>query len=53
MNDLILYTTEDGRSQIKLRAKNQTVWLSQWEMAHLFDVISRPRVRLDTSLGLV
>ena len=23
MNDLILYTTEDGRSQIKLRARNR------------------------------
>ena len=38
MNDLILYTTEDGRSQIKLRAGQQTVWLSQREMAELFDV---------------
>jgi hypothetical protein len=38
MNDLILYTTEDGRSQITLRAKDQTVWLSQREMAQLFDV---------------
>ena len=38
MNDLIFYTTEDGRSQIKLRAKDQTVWLSQREMAQLFDV---------------
>lgn len=38
MNDLILYTTEDGRSQIKLRAKGQTVWLTQREMAQLFDV---------------
>jgi hypothetical protein len=38
MNDLIIYTTEDGRSQIKLRAKDQTVWLSQREMAQLFDV---------------
>ena len=38
MNDLILYTTDDGRSQIKLRAKGQTVWLSQREMAQLFDV---------------
>lgn len=37
MNDLILYTTEDGRSQIKLRAQEQTVWLSQLEMAELFD----------------
>jgi hypothetical protein len=38
MNDLILYTTDDGRSQIKLRAKDQTVWLTQLEMAKLFDV---------------
>lgn len=38
MNDLILYTTEDGRSQIKLRAKDQTVWLTQREIAQLFDL---------------
>ena len=38
MNDLILYTTEDGRSQIKLRAKDETVWLSQREMSQLFDM---------------
>lgn len=37
MNDLILYTTDDGRSLIKLRAKDQTVWLTQLEMAELFD----------------
>jgi hypothetical protein len=37
MRDLILYTTEDGRSQIKLRAQDQTVWLTQLEMAELFD----------------
>ena len=37
MTDLILYTTEDGRSQIKLRALEQTVWLTQLEMAELFD----------------
>ena len=36
MTDLILYTTEDGRSQIKLRAKDQSVWLTQSEMAELF-----------------
>lgn len=38
MSTLILYTTEDGRSQIRLRAKDQTVWLTQREMAQLFDV---------------
>lgn len=40
MNDLILYTTEDGTSRIQLRAKGQTVWLSQREMAELFAVSS-------------
>ncbi len=38
MSELILYLTEDGRSQIKLRAMDQTVWLTQREMAELFDV---------------
>ena len=33
---IVLYTTEDGRSQIKLRAKDQSVWLTQSEMAELF-----------------
>jgi hypothetical protein len=37
MSELILYTTEDGRSKIKLRAEQQTVWLTQLEMAELFD----------------
>ena len=37
MSELILYTTDDGRSQIKLRAEQQTVWLTQLGMAELFD----------------
>lgn len=37
MTGLILYSTEDGRSQIKLRTDQQTVWLTQLEMAELFD----------------
>ena len=37
MNDLIFYTTDDGRSQIKLRADQQTVWLTQLEIAELLD----------------
>jgi len=37
MTDVILYTTDDGRSQIKLRAEQHTVWLTQLEMADLFD----------------
>ena len=38
MSDLILYTSEDGHSRIQLRADGQTVWLTQAEMAELFDV---------------
>ncbi|MEY3125135.1 MAG: hypothetical protein RLZZ573_1655, partial [Pseudomonadota bacterium] len=37
MSNLILYTTEDGKSQIQLRADLGTVWLTQLEMAELFD----------------
>ncbi|GAA5140771.1 hypothetical protein GCM10023213_23870 [Prosthecobacter algae] len=38
MTDLILYTTEDGKSRIQLRTKDQTVWLTQREIGKLFDV---------------
>ncbi|MEN1925287.1 virulence RhuM family protein [Luteimonas qiangzhengi] len=38
MSGLILYTTEDGASHIQLRADGRTVWLTQAEMAELFDV---------------
>jgi hypothetical protein len=37
MNNFILYSTDDGRSQIKLLTENQTVWLTQLEMAELFN----------------
>ena len=33
----ILYTTEDGKSQIQLRAEDETVWLTQLEIAELFN----------------
>ena len=33
---LVLYTTEDGKSHIQLRAEERTVWLTQLEMAELF-----------------
>jgi hypothetical protein len=35
--ELILYTTEDGSSTVGLRAVDGTVWLSQREIAELFD----------------
>ncbi|ATJ81535.1 virulence RhuM family protein [Halomonas beimenensis] len=35
--ELILYRSEDGRAEIHLRAEGDTVWLTQAEMAELFD----------------
>jgi hypothetical protein len=33
---LILYQTEDGRTRIQCRFENETVWLTQQQMAELF-----------------
>ena len=35
--ELILYRTEDGKTAIQLRAVDGTVWLTQAEIAALFD----------------
>lgn len=42
---LILYTTEDGRSEIRLRAEDHTVRLTQQRMAALFDA-TKPTISL-------
>ena len=36
MSDLILYTSEDGKSRMQLRIDGGTIWLSQMEIAELF-----------------
>lgn len=36
-NDLILYSTADGKTKISLRETDGTVWLTQAQMAELFD----------------
>lgn len=36
MSDLILYTSDDGESRLQLRVDAGTVWLSQAEIAELF-----------------
>ena len=36
MNDLILYTSDDGLTRLNLRVEAETVWLSQLEIAELF-----------------
>lgn len=35
-NDVILYRTDDGESAIELHLDNGTVWLTQQELAQLF-----------------
>lgn len=35
-NDLIIYNTEDGKAKINLKLEDGTVWLSQLEIAELF-----------------
>lgn len=35
--EIILYRTDDGRAEINLRADGGTVWLTQSEIATLFD----------------
>ena len=34
--EIILYQTEDGRTQLEVRLENETVWLTQGQMAELF-----------------
>lgn len=36
--DIVLYSTEDGRSKLDLKIHGDTAWLSQKEMAELFQV---------------
>jgi len=36
-NQIIIYNAEDGQTKIEVRVKDDTVWLSQKQMAELFD----------------
>jgi len=36
LSDLILYTSEDGQTRLELRVRDQTIWLTQLEIAELF-----------------
>src|SRR3989339_328533 len=36
-NQIIIYNTEDGQTKIEVQMKEETVWLSQKQMAELFD----------------
>jgi hypothetical protein len=45
MNELILYSSSDGQVRLHLRVDGETVWLSQLEIAELFQ-ISKQNVSL-------
>ena len=36
-NQIIIYQTEDGQTQVDVRMENETVWLSTNQMAMLFE----------------
>lgn len=36
MSELVLYTSDDGRTRLDLRIESRTVWLTQSEIAELF-----------------
>jgi len=35
-SEIVLYQTEDGRTRLEVRLEEETVWLSQAQMAELF-----------------
>ena len=42
-NELIIYQTEDGKTHIDVKMQNETIWLTQIQIAQLFDV-KRPAI---------
>ena len=36
-NQILIYQTEDGQTQVDVRMENETVWLTTNQMAMLFD----------------
>lgn len=48
--ELILYTTEDGQTDIQLRAVDATVWLTQAKMAELFQTSPQAITQLIASV---
>ncbi|MDF7810450.1 virulence protein RhuM/Fic/DOC family protein [Hymenobacter sp. YC55] len=44
-DDILLYHSPDGNTQLQVQLQNETVWLTQAQMAELFDV-SRPNVTM-------
>ena len=43
-NQIIIYQTEDGQTQVDVRLEDETVWLTQKQIAELFGT-KRPALR--------
>jgi hypothetical protein len=35
-SEIVLYQTEDGKTRLEVRLENETLWLTQYQMAELF-----------------
>lgn len=44
-NKIILYTTDDGKSQVSLMSRDGRIWLDQKQMAELF-AVSKPNISM-------
>ena len=44
-NKIILYTTDDGKSQVSLMSRDGRIWLNQKQMAELF-AVSKPNTSM-------
>jgi hypothetical protein len=43
-NQIVIYQTDNGQTAIDVRLENETVWLTQAQMAELFQNIMYPRI---------
>ena len=41
MSEILIYQTEDGRTQVNLPVQEYTVWLNQSQLDELFDTSKR------------
>jgi len=50
-SEIIIYQTDDGRTKIDVRMEDETVWLTQAQMAELFQT-TKQNVSLHINNGL-
>ena len=40
-NNIVIYQLEDGKTKIDVKLEDETVWLSQQQMAYLYDTTKK------------